>query len=289
MSIRYSLILIIFFSYGITIGTASTSEFENQKFLNDQIKNTVSQERIAYHLPALSVSIHLPGETALRNYVSGDDTFSDKKRSITPNTLFQIGSITKTFTATIIYQLIQERKFQLADPLSHWLPQYPRWKEITIKDLLWHTSGIADYTHGKDFDELLKKETSKVWTLDELANIAYHHPDLSKPGKKYHYTNTDYILLGMLIEKMTRKTLIQNFSDYFHQYHLAHTYYFPSGYPEKIKKEIAHGYNQDGTFQFNQDVTWIHLSFSQSAGGIIYATGHFDLVRKTFFWKNDYH
>ena len=138
-----------------------------------------------------------------------------------------------------------------------------------MENLLWHISGVYDYTHGKNFDDMLKKNVKKIWTLQELTDMAYAHPDFSKSGEKYKYSNTDYILLGMIIEKITQKPLIQVFDEYFRQYHLKNTYYLPIGYPEKIKNRMAHGYNQDGTFQFNQDVTTLNLSFSQSAGAVI--------------------
>src|SRR5437868_5853849 len=103
----------------------------SEKILNEKIQNTLDVDRIKYHLPALSVSIELPNNFT-RNYVSGYYSLSEKKK-ITPDTLFQIGSITKTFTATIIFKLVEENKLNVNDKLIKWLPQYPRWKNITVK------------------------------------------------------------------------------------------------------------------------------------------------------------
>lgn len=253
--------------FSCLIKTTSAAELNNQNaLLNRQIQKIVDSERVYYQLPALSVSIKLPDEATQREFVSGFYDLSEK-RKITPTTLFQVGSITKTFTASIIFKLIQENKLKTTDKLIKWLPQYPRWKNITVANLLWHTSGVYDYTHGKDFDNLLRK--NQVWTLAELADRAYSFPDAFKPGKAFHYTNTDYILLGMIIEKITQKPLKEIFDNYFQQYHLKNTYYLPLGYSNQIKNKIASGYSQDGTFKFNQDVTNINLSFSQSAGAII--------------------
>ena len=260
--------------FSCLVEAASAAELNNQNILlNHQIQKIVDKERIYYQLPALSVSIKLPGDKTPREFVSGFYDLS-QKRKITPATLFQIGSITKTFTASIIFKLIQENKLKKTDKLSQWLPQYPRWKDITVADLLWHTSGVYDYTHGEDFDKLLRK--NKVWTLAELADRAYSFPDSATPGKSYHYTNTDYILLGLIIEKITQKPLKKVFDNYFHQYHLNNTYYLPFDYSNQIKDRIAHGYNRDGTFKFNQDVTDINLSFGQSAGAII--SNPYDIV-----------
>lgn len=248
--------------------------------LKKAIQNTLDENRKKYHLPAISLSIKLPNSDQIQDYVSGYYSLSQNK-NITPDTLFQIGSITKTFTATLIFKLIEENKLNSADNLAKWLPQYPRWKNITIDDLLHHTSGIYNYTSGALFDNLLRNHPQKQWSLNAVAKIAYEHADLFKPGTRYHYTNTDYILLGMLIEKATHHSLQQVFDSYLKQYDLNHTYYLLPHYPNILKNSIAQGYNRDGTFKFNADVTWVSLSFWQSAGGML-STPH-DLVK----WLND--
>ncbi len=250
------------------LNITSASAMSQDVLLDNQIQSTINTERVKYRLPALSVSIKLPEETVAREYVSGYYTLEEKKK-ITQNTLFQIGSITKTFTATIIFKLIEKHKVKLSDHLTQWLPQYSRWQDITIADLLKHTSGVYNYTQGKNFDDLLKQNPEKIWSLHELADIAYHHTDIAKPGQKYEYTNTDYVLLGMIIEKITHQFLQHIFDEYFNKYHLYNTYYLPSGYPDNVKNRIAHGYNQDGLFRFNTDVAAINMSFSPSSGAMI--------------------
>lgn len=244
--------------------------------LNQTIQDILVEARLRYQLPAISLSIQLPGEKTVRNYVSGFYSASSKT-SITPNSLFQIGSITKTFTATILYKLLEEKKVKVGDKLEKWLPQYPRWRNISINDLLRNTSGVYNYSSGKDFDVLLRKAPGKYWTLNELANLAYKHADFSKPGAKYHYTNTDYVLLGLIIEKASHQSIQQVFDAYLHQYNLQNTFYSPAGYPESVKTRIVHGYNRDGTFPFNKDVTAVSQSFGQSAGAMIAASE--DLVK----------
>lgn len=241
---------------------------EEDILLNKEINNILDESKTKYNLPAISLSIKLPNNNKINNYVSGYYTLA-KNRNITPETLFQIGSITKTFTATIIYKLIEENKLSGNDNLTKWLPQYSRWKKITIYDLLHHTSGVYNYTSGKSFDNLLRNNPQKYWSLNELADMAYKHADLSSPGKKYNYTNTDYILLGMIIEKVSNKSIQEVFDDYLKQYELKNTFYTPSNYPEEVNTRLAHGYNRDGTFKFNTDVTFVSISFGQSAGAMI--------------------
>ncbi len=259
-------LLIMVFLCCIHCGTYAFHS-NGERILDDKIQTILDRDRIKYHLPALSVSIQLSEKNKTKDYVSGYDALSGKKK-ITANTLFQIGSITKTFTATIIFKLIEESKISLNSKLADWFPQYPRWKDITVKNLLNHTSGVYNYTHGKDFDNKLRKNLYKYWSLDELANMAYQHPDLSKPGQHYRYTNTDYILLGLIIEKVMNKSIQQVFNQYLHQYNLNNTFYSSSGYPKDAISKMAHGYNRDGTFGYNTDVTFFSM-FSQSDGALI--------------------
>lgn len=254
-------------------------EKENALF-KKEIKHTLDENRKKYNLPAISLSLKLPISNKIENYVSGYYSFS-KDKDINPDTLFQIGSITKTFTATIIFKLIEENKLHYSDNLGKWFPQYPRWKDITIYDLLHHTSGVYNYTAGESFDKLLRNNPQKNWSLNELAQLAYKHADLFDASKKYNYTNTDYVLLGMVIEKVTNKSIQAVFDDYLKQCNLSNTFYSPSKYPKLVKNRMAHGYNQDGTFKFNTDVTFISMSFGQSAGSMISTPS--DLVK----WLND--
>lgn len=261
-------LVIIFIFTCYSYNAFSFTKIEYSTVLDKSVQKSIDDERLRYQLPALSVSIKIPGENSSRNYVTGYNTIL-KNNKITQNTLFQIGSITKTFTATIIFKLIEDKKISLNDKLTKWLPQYKRWGRVTVIDLLRHTSGIYNYTHGNDFDEMLRNPPNSYLTLSDLTNIAYHHADSYQPGHKYNYTNTDYILLGMIIEKVSRDTIQHVFEKYIRQYNLNHTYYCSSKCSSSVIKSLAHGYNRDGTFSFNKDVIYLNLSFYQSAGGII--------------------
>lgn len=236
--------------------------------LDDQLQASVTQLRKYYQLPSLSISVQLPSEKNPRNFVSGYYSLSSKK-PINDETLFQVGSITKTFTAVLILQLAEEGRLNLEDSITKFLPEYSHWRNIKIKNLLDHTSGLYNYTHGKVFDEKLRSTPNKIWTMQELVNIAYQHPNQALPNKKYLYTNTDYLLLGMIIEKITHKNLDKVFAEFLKKHQLTHTYYAASGFPGFLKDKIAHGYNQDGTFPYNADVTDVSISFSKSAGGLV--------------------
>lgn len=111
-----------------------------------------------------------------------------------PNTIFQIYSITKTFTATVILKLVQEKKISLDDKLSKFYPDFPNGESITIENLLTHTSGVYDYTRGNTMNDQTEKtfiEFVKSRPLDFM------------PGTEWRYSNSGYYLLGYIIEKVT--------------------------------------------------------------------------------------
>ncbi len=110
------------------------------------------------------------------------------------NTLFRIYSVTKTFTATVIFKLIEEKKLSLDDRLSKFYPSFPKGDSITIQHLLNHTSGIYNYTKGNDM-----KDQSEATFIHFLST----KPLEFSPGKGWDYSNSGYWLLGYIIQKVT--------------------------------------------------------------------------------------
>lgn len=126
---------------------------------------------------------------------------NDKKAS-TVETRYRIGSITKMFTAVMIFQLVEEGKLKLTDNLSKFYPQIPNADKITIVQLLSHTSGIHNFTDDAEYETYLMNAK----TEDEMvAIIAKPKPDF-EPGEKRSYSNSGFVLLGYIIEKVTGKT-----------------------------------------------------------------------------------
>jgi CubicO group peptidase (beta-lactamase class C family) len=135
----------------------------------------------------------------------------EKKELVKPDTKFRIGSITKQFTAAAILKLQEEGKISVTDKLSKFIPDFPRASEITIHQLLTHTSGIHSYT-GKP--EFITKVTSPI-TEDEL--IAFFKNDVYdfNPGEKWLYNNSAYFLLGHIIGKVSGKPYGQYLNETF--------------------------------------------------------------------------
>jgi D-alanyl-D-alanine carboxypeptidase len=129
------------------------------------------------------------------------------------NNSMRIGSITKTMTATVILQLVDRGKLRLDDPVSKYQPEVPNGKNITIRELLNMTSGLFDYLEDEGFQQALAVVT-KVWQPSELLAIAFKHPPYFAPGKGWHYDNTNYILLGLIIEQLTHLPAAQALQRY---------------------------------------------------------------------------
>lgn len=120
---------------------------------------------------------------------------------------FRVGSITKTFVATVILQLVAERRLRLEDTLERWLPgAIPNGAQITIRNLLQHTSGVFDYTNAlfATVEDVLRARY-RTFRPEELVALAAAHPPVFEPGTSWEYSNTNYVLLGLIIKKITRR------------------------------------------------------------------------------------
>ncbi len=117
------------------------------------------------------------------------------------NTKYQIGSITKTFTAVLIFQLIENGRLSLDDKLEKFLPDMPGANEITLRHMLNHTSGLGDYVWNDKNPNWLLKKVSEQEILDEIK----HQGLAFKPGEKQEYSNSAYYLLAKIAEKMYNK------------------------------------------------------------------------------------
>ena len=117
------------------------------------------------------------------------------------NTIFQIGSVTKQFTATVILKLQEEGKLSVNDKLNKYFPEFKYADKITLENLLTHTSGIYNYTADIDENDsaIVCNPVNKQLVLD----IMFKHDLDFKPGKEFRYSNSGYYLLGLIIEKVT--------------------------------------------------------------------------------------
>ena len=165
---------------------------------------------------------------------------------MTLDDVFRIGSNTKTMTSTVILQLVQEGVLALDDPISKFLPDVPGGENITIAQLSEMRSGLYSYSFDPGFNATLDAEPQKVWTPDELLAIAFTHPAKFAPGTQYDYSNTNIVLLGLVIEQLTGMSASAAFKErIFEPLGLQHTF-LPEPKDSSIPTPHAKGY-QFGT------------------------------------------
>ena len=124
---------------------------------------------------------------------------------MSPQDHYRIGSLTKTYVSTAVLDLVAEHRIRLKDPVRRYLPGFlnggPR---VTIRQLLNHTSGLYEFNDDpRVLAPYLKGDLAHVWTPQQLVRIALTHDSVSAPGAEYHYSNTNYLLAGLLVQTVT--------------------------------------------------------------------------------------
>ncbi|MBM3957524.1 MAG: beta-lactamase family protein [Gemmatimonadetes bacterium] len=122
---------------------------------------------------------------------------------------FRAGSITKTFTGNVVLQLVDEGRVGLDDPVDRYVRGVPGGGEITVRMLLNNTSGLFNYGEDEQVIAELERNPERKWTPRELVEVATSHPPYFPPGEGCYYSNTNYVLLGMMIEKVTGRTFAE--------------------------------------------------------------------------------
>ena len=161
--------------------------------LSDRIDALVRSEMTRQRIPGVAVAI-VQNNKVFKAQGYG---YSNVEHAVpvTAETMFQSGSIGKQFTATLVMMLVEDGKIGLDDSIRDYLTDAPdAWQPITIRNLLTHTSGIPDYTEGAI-------DYRRDYTEDEMAHLAYPLPLEFTPGTRWSYSNTGYLLLGVVIHR----------------------------------------------------------------------------------------
>jgi D-alanyl-D-alanine carboxypeptidase len=188
--------------------------------------------------------------------------------------VWQIGSNTKAFTSVMLLQLEAEHRLSIGDTLGKWLPRYRQWRGVTIKRLLNMTSGIPSYDHSLAMLHAWAAHPHRRFTPRQLVAYA----EAGQPTHGYSYSNTNYVLGEMIIEKVTHDS-------YRHQLrqriirplHLHNLFYRADRYPARVTRREPAGYysNREGpglSRLLGRDVSRTTLSWARGAGGIISTT-----------------
>ncbi|MFF2774431.1 serine hydrolase domain-containing protein [Streptomyces sp. NPDC058052] len=184
---------------------------------------------------------------------------------------FRIGSVSKTFSTVVLLQLVEEGRLELDAPVNRHLPGLLPDDRITVRHLLTHRSGLADYTNAMFADTVPGFEAvrNRVFGYQELVDLSLAEPRTTEPGVSYRYSNANFAVVGMLIEKLTGKPVDRAYEQrIFKPLKLRDTSYV---HPDtRIKGLRVRGYlHPDAAGEPLVDSTEQTVSWAQSAGAVI--------------------
>lgn len=202
---------------------------------------------------------------------------TERGKSIEPtaDTVFRMGSNTKTMTGTVILQLVSEGKLKLSDAASKFRPDVPNGNKITIEMLLNMRSGLFDYSTDEALVRKVLRDPKRPWLPEQLLKVAYSHPPLFAPGTKYSYSNTNTVLLAVIAQQLTGSPIDQLVTERITvPLGLKHTK-LPPITDYSLESPFTHGYTYLGgtglTIQGQpagdpQDATFMNPSWMSAAG-----------------------
>lgn len=237
----------------------------------EQKIDAMASEAYKANEPGVSILVAKDGKPIYQKAFGKANLELDVPMSI--GNVFEIGSITKQFTAIAILMLEEQGKLKVSDNMTKYIPDYPtNGKTITIHNLLNHTSGIKSYTNMPSFEKLAAQDM----TPTEIINHFKNEPMDFDPGEEFRYNNSGYILLGHIIEvasKMTYEDFIEK--NIFEKLGMADSYY---GKNSQIITNRAAGYQQ-GTSSY-ENSNYLSMTLPYAAGSLMSTTN--DLLK----WQN---
>jgi D-alanyl-D-alanine carboxypeptidase len=178
--------------------------------LKKALDSKLEEFREASKFPGLTFAFLLPDGRSVSTSVGYSDV--ENKVPMRPNEEMLSGSIGKTYVAAVMLQLVEEGRAKLDENIQQWLGtepwfnRLPNAKQVTLRMLLNHTSGIPPHVESDRFVSDVKQNLDKVWTPSELITYVLDKPPLFPAGQKFEYSETNYILVGMIIEKITQNS-----------------------------------------------------------------------------------
>lgn len=176
-----------------------------------KLQPKIEEQMHARDIPGALIYVDVPGEGTWSAALGKAKLAIDDPMEFDDH--FRVGSITKTFTGTVILQLVDEGKLRLDDPVSKYQPEVPNGKNITIRETLNMSSGLFSYSEDKGFNQTLDSDPHKVWEPEELVSIGLRHKPVFPPGKGFYYSNTNFVLLGMIVEELTGQPLEEAYEE----------------------------------------------------------------------------
>jgi D-alanyl-D-alanine carboxypeptidase len=224
------------------------------------------------HLSSLSLSVSLAKDQPTLNVTAGTTRFGAGP-AVTPSDLYQIGSNTKAFTAVAVLQLEAQGRLSIDAPIGRYLPQYPAYAKLTLRQLLSMTGGIDSYDNTPAWERMFVNNPMANVASGTLIRLVY--PKFkSKPGTKYFYSNTGYLLAQEAVAARSKsRSFDAEIKRIIASVGLKKTFYTSNLYPPPIAKRVVAGYygNDDPGFGkfIGKDMSGYSLSWAQGAGSIV--------------------
>jgi D-alanyl-D-alanine carboxypeptidase len=280
-----NIVVSILFSFALIAASDARAESTRTERIQTALETWVAERAPVEKITgiALYVSFGDPGP-AIEAF-AGKIGPAPQDQPVRQNTLFQMGSTSKSFAAALILELEAAGKVSIDDTVGKWLPQYPAWKDVSIRRLLNMTSGIPNYSETEAMSRIMVSEPTRNLNAEELVRIAYPTGVNDLPvSTGYHYSNTNYILAGMIAAKAAGRS----YRDLVHEriinaFGLDSTFYENGTYPAAVIDRLAHGYFLNpacNDYQPNCKAPWnlplmghdvrrMSTSWAQAAGGAI--------------------
>lgn len=255
--------------FGVTSASAGALEAQHPVDAVSTELDAALNDVVAAGVPGVIVRV-TDAHHAARNHAAGVDDLATGT-ALRPTARYRVGSITKTFVATVVLQLVGEGRLGLDEPVAKRLPgllsNRPR---ITVRQLLNHTSGLPDYVEDPELFAGISQ--NRLWKPRELVAMADKHPQVFAPGSAWKYSNTNYIVAGLLVEAVTGHSLARELMRrIFSPLRLDHTS-FPVA-TAHLAGYHAHGYISTETAPTPDgqplDVTGYNPSHAWAAGAIV--------------------
>jgi D-alanyl-D-alanine carboxypeptidase len=230
-----------------------------------QIDAVVTKAFAAAQVPGVVVGIWIPGEGS---WIAAKG-FADlrSRQAMRSSYYFRIGSITKTFTVTALLILADEKKLGLDDPVSKYVDFVPNGDSITLRMLANMTAGLHSYTEDDAWIASMLGNLNRVWTPRELVDVGLRSPADFAPGAGFHYSNTNTVLLGMILEKVSGRRIQDLFAQKLYApLHLRHTIWPTSG---QMPSPHASGYTEQTLDNTRANATNRDPSWAFTAGELI--------------------
>ncbi|MFD7322072.1 serine hydrolase domain-containing protein [Streptomyces sp. NPDC059875] len=173
--------------------------------LTARLDKAIEDVRTQAGIPGIVAGLWLPGKGCYLRATGVADKVTG--RPMTTYGSVRIGSETKTFTVTALLKLVDDRRIRLDDPISRYIDGVPNGHKITLRHLAEMRSGLFPYTSDPEFIQALESDPSRSFTPHEVLAYGFKHDNTFAPGQQFEYSNTNLILLGLVVEKVSGQCL----------------------------------------------------------------------------------